>query len=53
MLLKSPRGGFVDADGEAARKLIAGGFVAVKVETKQPRKTTRKRTTARKTKPQE
>ena len=49
MRLRSPRGGFVDADGEAARKLIAGGFVAV--ETK-PRKTTRKRT-ARKTKPQE
>lgn len=41
----------MDADGEAARKLIAGGFVAVEVETK-PRKTTRKRT-ARKTKPQE
>jgi hypothetical protein len=52
MRLRSPRGGFVDADGEAARKLIAGGFVAVEVETK-PRKTTRKRTTARKTKPQE
>lgn len=51
MLLRTPSGGIVDAQGDDAKRLIAGGFVPIDAPAPAVKKattTTRKRKTASK-----